>query len=29
VQYNDAWREDVRARLERLSTVLSKQTVGA
>tara|TARA_R100001377_G_scaffold40988_1_gene22976 strand:- start:622 stop:1506 length:885 start_codon:yes stop_codon:yes gene_type:complete len=29
VQYNDAWREDVRARLERLSTVLSEQTVGA
>ena len=29
VKYNDAWKEDVRVRLERLSTVLSNQTVGA
>ena len=28
VKYNDAWKEDVRVRLERLSTVLSNQTVG-
>ena len=27
VKYNDAWKEDVRVRLERLSTVLSNQTV--
>lgn len=28
VKYNDAWKEDIRVRLERLSTVLKGQSVG-
>jgi|TARA_R110000824_G_scaffold76516_1_gene193887 hypothetical protein len=28
VKYNDAWREDIRARLERLSTVLKTEAIG-
>ena len=28
VKYNDAWKEDIRVRLERLSTVLKRQSVG-
>jgi hypothetical protein len=28
VKYNDAWREDIRARLERLSAVLKTEAVG-
>ena len=28
VKYNDAWKEDIRVRLERLSTVLKGQSIG-